>query len=115
MLVATDYEIFRSVPSSCHAVAALLPRHPLLVATLINEARFRERDGALIHGDTVLIEDEMHDWAWSKGKLHFFARAGDVSDILVIFATAERVFCPFCGKPCATDRACPDGHGVVPA
>jgi hypothetical protein len=52
MLIATEFEILRKVQTGTSRIA--LPREPLRVATLVNEALFLETGGALIHWKTNL-------------------------------------------------------------
>lgn len=101
MFKATDYEILRGVRSGCLKKIPLA-RRPLRVATLLNEAEF-ERTKLLVHRRTIFFEDQMHDWSWANGNFRFFARAGDVNDVLVVYAeeevTAKCRFDPMTGQP----------------
>lgn len=99
--IATRYEILRDLtPDSLKKID--VAEEPLRVVTLMNEARFLERGGALIHQSTVFFDDRGHDWQWENGKLRYFARA-TVCDVLVVYEEQvverepEMNFCPHCG------------------
>lgn len=117
MLQATDYLILRNARCGPQTLIEL-DRQPQWVCTLLSESRFVEFGQAVIHGSTVMIEDQGHDWNWRDGHLRFFARADETQvDLLVVFAARvsddprPRNFCPHCGHR-LQESACPNGHTI---
>lgn len=94
---ATRFSILRAVPSDSRARIPLSER-PCCVATLLNEQLFNEFDHCLLHGRSVFIEDQMHDWqhvaAPDGGYLRFYPRKGDVVDVLVVYEWDEEYELP---------------------
>jgi hypothetical protein len=106
MRIATDFIILRNIQSH-GLVKHDLDRQPVMVATLLNEQRFNESGHALHHRNTVLFEDETHDWSWRDNTFRYFTRFAEYADVLVIFAYKEVVFCCECGLQK------PDGAGIL--
>lgn len=96
MLIATEFEILRKVQTGTSRIA--LPREPLRVATLVNEALFLETGGALIHWKTVFLEDRVHDWNWRDGVFRYRSRVANQADVVVVYSEVETQYCPMCGK-----------------
>ena len=83
----TEFEILRGViPGPRSRVK--LERKPLMVATLLDGEAF-EAERLLVHGRTLFLHDQMHDYAWSDGELRYYPHQGGAEDVLVIFATEE--------------------------
>jgi hypothetical protein len=98
---ATDYDIIRNAPSDPR-IRIPCARKPIAVMTLMNESRFTELNGGLLHGDSVLIEDEVHDWNWDNGNLRYYSRMVHVANIVAVYAEdnvarTDFAFCPHCG------------------
>jgi hypothetical protein len=110
MLIATDYEILRGVRSGARGPGVSVRGEPAMVATLLDEKKFLAKNGAVIQWETVFLEDQMHDWSYREGRLRFYGRLEAVVDLLVVYATGERLFCPQCGKETQPASCCP-GHG----
>ncbi|WP_157643861.1 hypothetical protein [Burkholderia ubonensis] len=100
MLIATDYEILRAVPADGRSRGIPVARRPVRVATLLNEARFIDAGAALIHHDTVFLEDRIHDWDYRDGHFRYYTRVAQVADVVLVFAERKIAgfFCPDCGK-----------------
>lgn len=100
MLIATDYEILRNVKADGRSLGIPVDRKPIRVATLLNESRFMETGAALIHHDTVFLEDRNHDWDYRSGRFRYFTRIAKVADVVLIFAETEipGFYCEQCGK-----------------
>lgn len=91
-LVATEYEILREVPVSSRQ-SVPLTRAPQRICTLINEERFRDLEGALIHQDTVFFEAKTHDWDWQDGRLSYYSRVfepGEQAPAVLVVYQEER-------------------------
>ena len=87
MLKATDFEILRDVQASGRLMIPL-PRQPVRVATLLNEAEFM-RDHLMVHHKTVFFEDRIHDWDWREGQFRYYTRIAERADVLVVYATEK--------------------------
>ena len=88
MIKAIEFEILRGVRSSGRV---LLPvaRQPARVATLIDEAGFRE-DHLLSHNRNVFLEDRVfHDWIWKDGALRYYSRVAEVADVVVAYVVDD--------------------------
>jgi hypothetical protein len=89
---ALRFDILRAVETS-PTERILLKERPICVATLLNEHVFEEFDHCLLHGRSVFIEDQMHDWQYVAidigGYLRFYPRVGDTVDVLVIYEWDE--------------------------
>lgn len=108
MLIASDYLILRNLKADDRNHGVALDREPIRIATLINEARFESTGAALIHRDTVFLEDRMHDWEYRDGRLRYYARAAAEADVVVVFAERRipGLFCGECGKRLHPVREC---------
>lgn len=99
---ATHYRIVRRHPTARGNFLHVTQR-PVMVAVLCDEARFLRSGGVIEHGGALFIEDEMHDWAWSDGRLryHGSARDDEHCDLLLIFETNPSPinFDPMTGQP----------------
>lgn len=87
MLKALDYAILRGVTASTR-IQIPLEREPVYVCALLDEEAFN-RDQHLTHRENVFIDDHVHDWNWRDGKFRYYARAGEVRDIVVVYAAEE--------------------------
>ncbi len=87
-LIAKDYEILRGVEANGRKFIPL-PRKPVRVATVIDEELFRRLGGALVHNQTVFLEDRRHDWDWSAGKFRYYTRVAERADVLVVYELAS--------------------------
>lgn len=83
MLQAVNFEILRGVEANGR-IALDLPRKPVRVATLIDEAAFNDGN-LLIHNGTVFLEDRTHDWDWRDGKFRYYTRVAKVADVVVVY------------------------------
>lgn len=83
MLIATRYQILDQIPSKS-AVRHAVPEKPIRVATLIRREQF-ERTGALVHLETVFLEDHLHDWQWDKGSFRYYTRVAEVADVVLVY------------------------------
>jgi hypothetical protein len=95
MLIATKYEILRGLTpgNATHN----LPRKPVRVATIINEQKFLNTGGAMIHLDTVFFEDYVHDWIWQSGLFRYYTRVAEKADVLIVYEERDARFCTHCG------------------
>lgn len=97
---ATRYVILRGLKPSCTIVHDV-PEEPIRVLTLRDEKKFLERDGEIVHHDTVFIEDRLHDWQWESGRFRYFARQSDGVDVVLVYEEEVKVippnFCCYCG------------------
>lgn len=84
VLIAKKFEVLRGVEPSGRAVIAL-PRQPVRVATLIDEALFESIGHVLLHNKTVFLEDRFHDWDWIDGKFSYYTRVADKADVLIVY------------------------------
>lgn len=95
MLVATKYQILRGVSSTGRMPCIAQPRaKPVRVAFLLNEEKLAATGGALLHHDTVFLEDQTHDWDWRGGQFYYFGRAigqDDTGDIVAILEESDHV------------------------
>lgn len=90
MLIATNYQILRGLRANGRNHGTPVAGKPIRVATLINEAKFKELGGALIHNDTVFLEDRYHDWNYVSGNLLYYTRVAEVADVVVVFEMETR-------------------------
>ncbi len=107
MLIATEFEILRRVPAGTSRIK--LPREPLRVATLLNEALFLETGGGLAHWKTVFLEDRVHDWNWREGVFRYYSRVASQADVVVVYSEVETQYCPMCGKQTYPKALCDCG------
>lgn len=101
MLRAVDFEILRGVEANGR-IAIDMPRAPVRVATLLDEAAFMDGN-LLIHNRTVFLEDRVHDYLHQDGKFRYYTRIATKADVVVVYVE-ERVdppvrFDPMTGKP----------------
>lgn len=89
MLIATDYVILREVEATGRGPGIPLDRMPVRVATLIDEQKFLETGGGLIHHQTVFLEDKMHDWDYRDGRFWYYTRVAEKADVVVAFAVTN--------------------------
>lgn len=82
---ALDFEILRNVEAN-GLLTIDLPRKPVRVATMINEALFEQTGHTLQHQRTVFLEDRYHDWDWKDGKFRYYTRVAKRADVLVVYA-----------------------------
>jgi hypothetical protein len=89
-IFATDYEIVRAMPvNGRHQID--MAQKPDRVGTLLDESKFVETGGAMVHNQTVFFEDYGHDWNWTNGKFSYYTRVAEESaDIVVAYATEYR-------------------------
>lgn len=103
-LKAVDFEILRNVVGGS---TVALAREPIRVATLIHEADFM-KEHLLVHHKTVFLEDRMHDWDWSNGKLRYYSRVAGLASVLVVYAEESvempAKFDPMTGAPLAQSQ-----------
>lgn len=81
---ALDFEILRDVEAN-GLLTIDLPRKPVRVATMINEALFEQTGHTLQHQRTVFLEDKYHDWDWKDGKFRYYTRVAKRADVLVVY------------------------------
>lgn len=81
---ALDFEILRNVEAN-GLITIDLPRKPVRVATLINEALFEQTDHMILHQRTVFLEDKFHDWDWEDGKFRYYTRVAKRADVLIVY------------------------------
>ena len=89
MLVAKDYEILRDIEANGR-VRIPMERKPVRVATLLDERKFLEKGGALIHLETVFLEDRIHDWDHFKGAFSYYTRIATRADVVVVYELAPK-------------------------
>lgn len=86
MLKALRYEILRNV--ICGGKNSVpLAEKPVRLATLLNEEGFL-KDQLMVHCKNCFLEDQVHDWDWSNGKLRYYTRVvelGHPADIIVAY------------------------------
>ncbi len=87
-LKAKDFEILRGLAAN-EQVKVALPRQPIRVATLIDEALFLETK-LLVHNQTVFLEDRIHDWRWTDGVFRYYTRVADSADVVVVYELEPR-------------------------
>jgi hypothetical protein len=82
-LFATDYEILRNiaVDSRLHR-GVQLPRKPIRVGYLMDEALFHQAGGLLEHDKTVFLDERLHDWDWQDGVFTYYSHALE-SDVML--------------------------------
>ena len=81
---ALDFEILRDVEAN-GLLTIDLPRKPVRVATMINEALFEQTGHTLQHQRTVFLEDKYHDWDWKDGKFRYYTRVAKRADVLIVY------------------------------
>jgi hypothetical protein len=105
MLIATEYLIIRGV---VRGKPVPLDREPTRVVTLLNEQKFLELKGELIHHDTVFFEDKFHDWFYRNGFLKYSGCVNSEISIVAIYSEKylSGPFCPNCGKRIHPENEC---------
>lgn len=83
MLKVTRFEILRDVEATGRK-ALPLPERPVRVATIIDESHFLETK-IMKHNMNVFLEDRVHDWDWSEGKLWYYTRVAERADVLIVY------------------------------
>lgn len=83
MLIASRFQILDQIPAK-GSVRHAVPEKPIRVATLIRRELF-ERTGALVHLETVFLEDQHHDWHWANGQFRYFTRVAEVADVVLVY------------------------------
>lgn len=93
VLFATDYEILHGIAADPARPCCVQPREkPHRIAILINEARFRN-EPALLHSETVWMEERGHDWEFSNGHLFYYGHAlrpGQLTNLLAVYQEVSR-------------------------
>lgn len=97
MLIAIDFEILRNIKAS-GLISHELPRKPVRVATMLDEAEFIASGHKMIHNRTIFLEDQTHDWNWMDGKFRYYTRIAEEADALVVYQLKDIKYCTMCGK-----------------
>lgn len=101
MLIATEYTILRGVTPGQGDIA--VEREPIRVGTMMNEVLFESSGHEIRQFRTVFLEERMHDWSWSDGRFRYHTGSREVSDVLLVFAEKEILFCIQCGAKKSDD------------
>lgn len=92
-IIPKEYDILRSVKVGLEGVP--LKRMPVRIATLMDEDDVLATQ-RLVHNQNVFLEERNHDWRWHNGRLFYFSRVTQQSDVIALYSQEYEKTCTGC-------------------
>ncbi|MBB4861478.1 hypothetical protein HNP46_000289 [Pseudomonas nitritireducens] len=99
MMISKRHAILRQIPCDSNLIHQVAER-PVRVGIVLDEARIA-RTGELVHNQTIMIDERLHDWEWANGNFRWYSHfvgAGEAENVILVFELENREVCRTCGQ-----------------